>query len=70
VLPTAEAAARVPAPTIAATLAMYLVLYALLIAAYVSVLFYLARKAGHDAGREESYVGASTPPVAKEPSNA
>ncbi len=45
VLKTAQAASQVPAHTIAFTLAMYLVLYAVLLAAYVSVVFYLARKA-------------------------
>ena len=45
VLKTAQAASQVPAHNIAFTLAMYLVLYAALLAAYVSVVFYLARKA-------------------------
>jgi cytochrome d ubiquinol oxidase subunit I len=48
VLTTAQAASAVPAPYIALSLAMYLSLYALLLAAYVSVVFYLARKAGAD----------------------
>ena len=46
VLTTAEAASSVPAASIAFTLAMYLVLYALLLGAYVTVIFYLAKKAG------------------------
>ncbi len=46
VLSTAEAASAVPGPIIAFTLAMYLALYLALIVAYVSVVFYLARKAG------------------------
>jgi len=46
VLTTAQAASKVPATMIASTLAMYLALYAVLIASYVSVVFYLARKAG------------------------
>ncbi len=45
VLTTAQAAAPNPVPMVAATLAMYLALYVVLIAAYVSVLFYMARKA-------------------------
>lgn len=45
VLRTAEAVSAVPAPMIAATLAAYLVTYLFLLVAYVSVLFYLARKA-------------------------
>jgi cytochrome d ubiquinol oxidase subunit I len=46
VLTTAQAASSVPARMIGTTLAMYLALYAFLIASYVSVVFYLARKAG------------------------
>jgi cytochrome d ubiquinol oxidase subunit I len=46
VLTTAEAASKVPGTMIALTLVLYLTLYAALIVAYVSVLFYLARKAG------------------------
>jgi cytochrome d ubiquinol oxidase subunit I len=46
VLTSADAASAVPAAHIGLTLALYLALYAVLIAAYVSVLFYLARKAG------------------------
>ncbi len=46
VLTTAEAASSVPGPMIALTLAGYLVLYAFLLAAYISVVFYMARKAG------------------------
>jgi cytochrome d ubiquinol oxidase subunit I len=47
VLTTAQAASSVPAPHIALSLAMYLCLYAALLIAYVSVVFHLARKAGH-----------------------
>jgi len=46
VLTTAEAASTVPGAMIAFTLAMYLTLYVALALAYVSVVFYLARKAG------------------------
>ncbi|NBW77545.1 MAG: cytochrome ubiquinol oxidase subunit I [Betaproteobacteria bacterium] len=45
VLTTAQAASQVPAGNIAMSLALYLVLYALLLSAYVSVVFYLAKKA-------------------------
>ncbi|HZP88263.1 MAG TPA: cytochrome ubiquinol oxidase subunit I [Burkholderiales bacterium] len=45
VLTTAQAASQIGAPMIATTLAMYLVLYVGLTLAYVSVVFYLARKA-------------------------
>jgi cytochrome bd ubiquinol oxidase subunit I len=51
VLRTADAATKKPIP-IAFSLGLYLALYASLIAAYISVLFYLARKSGQsgDAG--------------------
>jgi cytochrome bd ubiquinol oxidase subunit I len=47
ILTAADAASTVPSSNIAFTLVMYLTLYAGLLAAYVSVIFYLARKAGH-----------------------
>jgi cytochrome d ubiquinol oxidase subunit I len=46
VLTTKQAAASIPTPMLAGTLAMYITVYLLLLTAYVSVLFYLARKAG------------------------
>lgn len=49
ILKTADAASSVPAGMILSTLLMYLVLYVLLLASYVSVVFYLARKAGQPA---------------------
>jgi len=52
VLTTAQAASQVPAGNIALSLAMYLTLYAALLSAYVSVIFYLAKKAV--AGSEEA----------------
>jgi cytochrome bd ubiquinol oxidase subunit I len=45
VLTTAEAVADVPAPMVLGTLIGYLIVYALLLGAYISVIFYLARKA-------------------------
>lgn len=45
VLTTADAAAKVPVPMLASSLAMYLTLYVFLIISYISVVFYLARKA-------------------------
>ena len=45
VLSTEQAVADVPAPMVATTLAVYLLLYLFLLVAYVSTLFYLARKA-------------------------
>ena len=44
VLSTADAASAVPAGMIASTLLLYLLTYALLLAAYIAVLFHLARK--------------------------
>jgi cytochrome d ubiquinol oxidase subunit I len=52
VLTTAQAASQVPAGNIALSLTMYLTLYMALLSAYVSVVFYLAKKAvdgGHEA---------------------
>ncbi len=46
VLRTADAASTVPAPMIGTTLAMYLALYVVLTLSYVSVVFYMARRAG------------------------
>jgi cytochrome d ubiquinol oxidase subunit I len=51
VLTTAQAASQVPAGNIALSLGMYLTLYAALLSAYVSVVFYLAKKA--TVGSEE-----------------
>ncbi|SHH54616.1 cytochrome ubiquinol oxidase subunit I [Marivita hallyeonensis] len=45
VLTTEAAVADVPAPMVLSTLIAYLVIYVLLLAAYVGVIFYLARKA-------------------------
>lgn len=45
VLTTAKAASQVPAGNIALSLSMYLTLYVALLSAYVSVVFYLAKKA-------------------------
>jgi cytochrome d ubiquinol oxidase subunit I len=53
VLTTAQAASQVPASNIALSLAMYLTLYVALLSAYVSVVFYLAKKAV-DGGHESS----------------
>jgi cytochrome bd ubiquinol oxidase subunit I len=51
VLTTAQAASQVPTGNIALSLAMYLTLYVALLSAYVSVVFYLAKKAV-DGGHE------------------
>jgi cytochrome bd ubiquinol oxidase subunit I len=47
VLKTVDAASSVPSAMIASTFAMYLALYVTLTGAYISVVFYLARKAAH-----------------------
>ena len=52
-LTTAQAASQVPAGNIALSLAMYLTLYVALLSAYVSVVFYLAKKAV-DGGNQPS----------------
>lgn len=67
-LTTAQAAApNVGATAIAGTLFMYLALYALLIVAYVSVVFYMARKAPHLADTPAVAGGAPAPIVAAQP---
>ncbi len=45
VLTTAEAVAEVPAPMVLSTLLAYLAVYVVLLGAYITVIFYLARKA-------------------------
>ena len=45
VMDTASAVADVPAPLVASTLIAYLVIYAALMVAYISAIFYMARKA-------------------------
>lgn len=52
VMTTKEAVADVPAPMVLSTLIAYLVVYAALLAAYIFVIFYLARKTsrGEDIG--------------------
>jgi cytochrome d ubiquinol oxidase subunit I len=60
VLKTEAALGPVTAPMVASTLVMYLVTYVVLTAAYISVLFYLARRAavGEGAMREPARSGA------------
>lgn len=48
VLTAADAASRVPAPTIAFSLVLYLALYLSLLVAYITVVFYLARPKPQD----------------------
>ncbi len=60
VLTTAQAASQVPATMIATTLAMYLAIYVFLTAAYLSVVFYLARKAGQPITQDQTRFAAPT----------
>lgn len=57
VLRTADAASGVPPSNIAASLTIYLLLYAVLLAAYVSTVFYLAKKAASGAPGDEPRAG-------------
>ena len=57
VMTTKEAVADVPAPMVLSTLIAYLAIYAILLAAYIYVIFYLARK----ASKGES-IGTRIPP--------
>jgi cytochrome d ubiquinol oxidase subunit I len=63
VLTTAQAAAATPAPMVATTLAMYLTVYLALIAAYVSVLFHMARKAGQAKGYDQTPQALGPSPI-------
>ncbi len=47
ILKTRDAISDVPAPVIAMSLSMYLAIYAGLMIAFITTLFYMARKAGH-----------------------
>lgn len=54
VLRVADAVTPVPAPMVGLTLVMYLIVYALLLVAFMTTLFYMARRAGEkiaDANR-------------------
>jgi cytochrome d ubiquinol oxidase subunit I len=73
VLRTSEAVTTLPAGNVGLTLALYLAMYAVLIAAYISVVFYLARQ----AGKAETKTSAPTalgpavlPPTKMEPGHA
>ncbi|MBO4122607.1 cytochrome ubiquinol oxidase subunit I [Cupriavidus gilardii] len=70
VLTTAEAASDVPATMVGSTLVMYLALYLLLIAAYISVVFYLARRAGTDPAIDEPEIETPQPVIGGKPRSA
>lgn len=59
VLRTVDAISPVPAPLIGISLSMYLAIYAVLMSAFISTLFYMARKAGQ--------TGSSDPQAAPRP---
>jgi cytochrome bd ubiquinol oxidase subunit I len=61
VLTTVQAAAAIPTPMLATTLIMYLLLYLALLVAYVSVVFHMARKAGHAQPAVAAPAAAATP---------
>jgi len=63
VLATADAVADVPAAMVGSTFALYLTVYAVLTVAYVSVLFYLARRTTEGAPTEPA-VDSHAAPVA------
>jgi cytochrome bd ubiquinol oxidase subunit I len=59
VLTTKQAVASIPTPMLAGTLAMYITVYLMLLVAYISVLFYLARKAGSPEAASSSNLARS-----------
>jgi len=63
VMTTKEAVADVPAPMVLSTLIAYLLVYAALLAAYIFVIFYLARKTarGEDIGTRNAPPPAAAP---------
>jgi cytochrome d ubiquinol oxidase subunit I len=63
ILTAADAASKVPAAHIGLTLTLYLLLYVVLLSAYISVLFYLARKG---TPPQEDALTTDTPSNAKE----
>ncbi|MBS7806467.1 cytochrome ubiquinol oxidase subunit I [Variovorax sp. PCZ-1] len=60
VLTTKQAAASIPTPMLAGTLALYIVVYLMLLVSYISVLFYLARKAGSGETKASTQLAGST----------
>jgi cytochrome bd ubiquinol oxidase subunit I len=63
ILTTAQAAATIATPMLIGTLAMYLTVYALLLVAYVTVVFYMARKAGRTQPLQPPGAGQANPPT-------
>jgi cytochrome bd ubiquinol oxidase subunit I len=67
VLTTYEAVAQVPAGMVLSTLIAYLVVYAVLLGAYVTVIFYLARKASRGESLPPRPAMPDLPPAAVTP---
>ena len=67
VLLTKDAITDVPGSSIAITLAGYLLLYVLLLAAYVSVVFYLARQAGDSSAKKAAARAYGLSPLTRGP---
>jgi cytochrome d ubiquinol oxidase subunit I len=63
ILRTADAVGDAPAPLVASSLAGYLGLYAFLLASYVTVLFYMAKKAAVGAPAQPADAGQQQPGV-------
>ncbi len=67
VMTTKQAVADVPAPMVLSTLIAYLVVYAILLGAYITVIFYLARKASRgETLPNPRRTGAAAPTVPAE----
>ena len=62
VLLTADAASAVPGPMIGLTLAGYLALYSALLVAYITVVFYMAKKASDGGSKDPSAEGPAVMP--------
>ena len=62
VLKTADAASAVPGPMIGLTLAGYLALYSVLLVAYITVVFYMAKKASEGGRVDPSAEGPAVMP--------
>ena len=50
VLKTADAVSKVKAPVLSVSLVLYIVVYIVLLFAYITTIFYMARKAGRSKG--------------------
>jgi len=64
VMSTKEAVADVPAPMVLSTLIAYLAVYAILLGAYITVIFYLARKAAKGEKLQGRLASSEAAPIA------